>query len=293
MLAELWELEKDKDIYRYDNLENLSSRTSEMTRILKFDETVENITTGTIFTGLHLDYGDTDFKKLFLQHFLNREIKWQTLELFQSKIAATFMMNQDTLNFYYSEIDRLLTHSNVNDSENTGSNESESITAGVNTSKTDNVSDNTSISENTGSDKSESFTTGDNTSKTDNVSDNRSISASMPQDQYNIDVENHIAHNADSNDISKNKNVSETIGNNNTSQTNTGQNNSSGQSVSNTKNVSETNANNNTTQTNTGQQNASSQSVSNMYDVAYLREVKMYIQNVIDEFDVNCFLQTW
>ena len=233
MLAELWELEKDKDIYRYDNLENLSSRTSEMTRILKFDETVKDITTETIFTGLHLDYGDSDFKKLFIQHFLNREIKWQTLELFQSKIAATFLMNQDTLNFYYSEIDRLLTHSNVNDSENTGNNESESITTGY------------------------------NTSKTDNVSDNRSISASMPQDQYNIDVENHIAHNADSNDISKNKNVSETEANNNTSQTNTGKNNST------------------------------SQSVSNMYDVAYLREVKAYIKNVLDDFDTNCFSQTW
>ena len=233
MLAELWELEKDKDIYRYDNLENLSSRTSEMTRILKFDETVESITSSTIFTGLYLDYGDSDFKKLFIQHFLNREIKWQTLELFQSKIAATFLMNQDTLNFYYSELDRLLTRSNVNDSQNTGSDESESIT------------------------------TGDNTSKTDNVSDNRSITASMPQDQYNIDVENHIAHTANSNDISKNKNVSETTGNNNTSQKNTGQNNST------------------------------SQSVSNMYDIAYLREVKAYIQNVLDEFDTNCFSQTW
>ena len=233
MLAELWELEKDKDIYRYDNLENLSSRASEMTRILKFDETVESITSSTIFTGLYLDYGDSDFKKLFIQHFLNREIKWQTLELFQSKIAATFLMNQDTLNFYYSELDRLLKRANVNDSENTGRDESESVT------------------------------TGNNTSKTDNVSDNRSISATMPQDQYNIDVENHIAHTANSNDVSKNKNVSETT------------------------------ADNNTTQRNTGQNNASSQSVSNMYDVAYLREVKMYIQNVIDEFDTNCFSQTW
>ena len=233
MLAELWELEKDKDIYRYDNLENLSSRTSEMTRILKFDETVESITNDTIFTGLHLTNGDSDFKKLFIQHFLNREIKWQTLELFQSKIAATFLMNQDTLNFYYSELDRLLKRASVNDSENTGHDESESIT------------------------------TGNNTSKTDNVSDNRSISASMPQDQYNIDVENHIAHNADSNDISKNKNVSETKADNNTSQKNTGQN------------------------------NTTSQSVSNMYDVAYLREVKSYIQNVLDDFDTNCFSQTW
>ena len=233
MLAELWELEKDKDIYRYDNLKNLESRTSEMTRILKFDETVEEITSETIFTGLHLDYGDIDFKKLFIQHFLNREIKWQTLELFQSKIAATFLMNQDTLNFYYSELDRLLKRANVNDSENTGRDESESVT------------------------------TGNNTSKTDNVSDNRSISADMPQDQYNIDVENHIAHTANSNDISKNKNVSETTADNNTSQKNTGLNNST------------------------------SQSVSNMYDVAYLREVKAYIQNVLDEFDTNCFSQTW
>ena len=233
MLAELWELEKDKDIYRYNNLENLSSRTSEMTRILKFDETVEEITSEMIFTGLHLENGDSDFKKLFLQHFLNREIKWQTLELFQSKIAATFLMNQDTLNFYYSELDRLLKRANVSDNQNNGSNESESIT------------------------------TGNNTSKTDNVSDNRSISASMPQDQYNIDVENHIAHNADSNDISKNKNVSET------------------------------NANNNTSQTNTGRNNATSQTISNMYDIAYLREVKAYIQNVLDEFDTNCFSQTW
>ena len=233
MLAELWELEKDKDIYRYDNLENLSSRTSEMTRILKFDETVESITSETIFTGLHLDYGDSDFKKLFIQHFLNREIKWQTLELFQSKIAATFLMNQDTLNFYYSELDRLLKRANVNDSQNNGSNESESITSG------------------------------NNTSKTDNISDNRSISASMPQDQYNIDVENHIAHNADSNDISKNKNVSET------------------------------NANNNTSQKNKGLNNATSQSVSNVYDITYLREVKAYIQNVLDDFDTNCFSQTW
>ena len=233
MLAELWELEKDKDIYRYDNLENLSSRTSEMTRILKFDETVESITSSTIFTGLYLDYGDTDFKKLFLQHFLNREIKWQTLELFQSKIAATFLINQDTLNFYYAELDRLLKRANVNDSENTGHDESESIT------------------------------TGNNTSTTDNVSDNRSISASMPQDQYNIDVENHIAHTADSNDISKNKNVSETTADNKTSQKNTGQN------------------------------NTTSQSVSNMYDISYLREVKAYIQNVLDDFDTNCFSQTW
>src|SRR5699024_3485583 len=87
MLAELWELEKDKDIYRYDNLKYLESRTSEMTRILKFDETVKEITSETIFTGLYLDYGDTDFKKLFIQHFLNREIKWQTLELFQSNVC--------------------------------------------------------------------------------------------------------------------------------------------------------------------------------------------------------------
>ena len=233
MLAELWELEKDKDIYRYDNLENLSSRTSEMTRILKFDETVEEITSENIFSGLHLDHGDSDFKKLFLQHFLNRGIKWQTLELFQSKIAATFLMNQDTLNFYYSELDRLLKRANVNDSQNTGRDESESVT------------------------------TGNNTSKTDNVSDNRSISSRMPQDQYNIDVENNIAHTADSNDVSKNKNVSETTADNNTSQKNTGLN------------------------------NATSQSVSNVYDIAYLREVKSYIQNVLDDFDKNCFSQTW
>ena len=118
-------------------------------------------------------------------------------------------------------------------------------------------------SENTGRDESESVTTGNNTSKTDNVSDNRSISARMPQDQYNIDVENNIAHTADSNDVSKNKNVSQT------------------------------NANNNTSQKNTGQNNATSQSVSNMYDIAYLREVKTYIQNVLDDFDTNCFTQTW
>ena len=233
MLAELWELEKDKDIYRYDNLENLSSRTSEMTRILKFDETVEEITTETVFTGLHLTNGDSDFKKLFLQYFLNREIKWQTLELFQSKIAATFLMNQDTLNFYYSELDRLLKRESLNDSQNNGSNESESIT------------------------------TGNNSSQTDNVSDNRSISASMPQDQYNIDVENHIAPTANSNDVSKNKNVSQT------------------------------NANNNTSQKNTGLNNATSQNVSSVYDVAYLREVKAYIQNILDDFDTNCFSQTW
>ena len=59
------------------------------------------------------------------------------------------------------------------------------------------------------------------------------------------------------------------------------------------KNVSETEANNNTTQTNTGLNNSTSQSVSNMYDIAYLREVKAYIQNVLDDFDTNCFSQTW
>lgn len=80
-------------------------------KLLRYDEDIEYITDNKIFLGLTLDNPehDREFKRLFLNRFMDRQIAFQTMESFASKVGYLFLSYKEFLNTYYNDIDKFLT----------------------------------------------------------------------------------------------------------------------------------------------------------------------------------------
>ena len=66
-----------------------------LTQIAEYTPFIQNVTNKVIFSGFNLSDKSTDnfFKQVFLNRFVNREIKFQTVDLFRSKLVNLMLTN--------------------------------------------------------------------------------------------------------------------------------------------------------------------------------------------------------
>lgn len=152
-----------------------------MTKILTYDEDVSDIV-DYLFTGVSLNHREYDmyFKKIFTLRFLNRQINRQTVESFKVELLLTFLVHQDYINTVYTDLDKYLHQSQINENTNKQTNNQQ----------------------NDGS----------------TTTDNRQAYAQLPQNNVQLDVDSTVMDSASDNTISRNKqankqtNVGETTG---------------------------------------------------------------------------------
>lgn len=139
-----------------------------MTKILNYDDDVAEIVDH-LFNGVSLNQREHDihFKKSFTFRFLNRKINRQTVESFKAELSLTFMMKQGLLNSVYSDLEKYITQSTINESTNKQTNEQ------INQGET--------------------------------TTDNRQAYAQLPQDNVQLDVDSTVMRYANDNTISRNK----------------------------------------------------------------------------------------
>lgn len=139
-----------------------------MQKILNYDEDVSDIVDH-LFNGVSIEKREYDqhFKKSFLFLFLNRQINRQTIEAFKVELSLTFMMHQSFITSVYTDLDKYIHQSSINQSS----------------SKQMNKQDN------------EGTTT----------TDNRQAFANLPQNNVQLDVDNTVMDSASDNTISRNK----------------------------------------------------------------------------------------
>lgn len=145
-----------------------------MNKILNYDEDVSAIVDH-LFNGASLDTQEFDqhFKKSFIFRFLNRQINRQTVESFKIELALTFMMHQSFITSVYTDLDKYIHQSSINQSS----------------SKQVNKQDN------------EGSTT----------TDNRQAFANLPQNNVQLDVNNTVMESASDNTISRNKQTNKQV----------------------------------------------------------------------------------
>lgn len=91
-----------------------------MKKIMRYDEDVQTIVNDILFQDMSLEDKDADikFKKMFLNRNLNKQIAYQTVEVFSSKILSDFLILEDAINYTFKNAEDLL--SSGSSSSNTG-----------------------------------------------------------------------------------------------------------------------------------------------------------------------------
>lgn len=96
-------------------------------KMINYDEDTQNVVNKFIFHGYSLEnpQADLNFKKSFTTFFLNRELKYQTIDIFSSSLVSLMIQNEKYLNIIFSDdVEEYLL--NKNESENDTENESTS-----------------------------------------------------------------------------------------------------------------------------------------------------------------------
>ena len=143
----------------------------------EYDGDVEKLVTDKYFKGFTFDNEQTDhdFKKTFVNQFLDREIMFQTVEKFGSQVIRLTLQHERYIETAYEKYQELLTqeqwHEDERDTENN--------------SKQDST----------------------------NTTDNRNLRSTLPQDEINMNVENSEMKYADENSIDKQKQKENETGN--------------------------------------------------------------------------------
>ena len=80
-------------------------------KMIKFDDDVKSIVDEMFFLNFKFDDETIDkkFKKMFVDRFLNREIKYQTVEAFASRLIYYVMAHEDYIRYVFTEIENYLT----------------------------------------------------------------------------------------------------------------------------------------------------------------------------------------
>ncbi|MDN6146919.1 MAG: hypothetical protein L0J02_12140 [Tetragenococcus koreensis] len=146
-------------------------------KIMKYDEDVEKIVTDKFFKGFKFENEQTDhdFKKTFVNQFLDREIMFQTVEKFASQVIRLTLQHEKYIVTAYEKYQELLTQESLHeDQQDTESNTSQDST---------------------------------------NTTDNRNLRSTLPQDEINMNIENTEMSYADENSIDKQKQKGNETGN--------------------------------------------------------------------------------
>lgn len=146
-------------------------------KIMKYDEDVEKIVTDKFFKGFQFDNEQTDhdFKKTFVNQFLDREIMFQTVEKFGSQVIRLTLQHEKYIETAYEKYQELLTQESLHeDQQDTETNTSQDST---------------------------------------NTTDNRNLRSTLPQDEINMNIENTEMNYADENSIDKQQQKGNETGN--------------------------------------------------------------------------------
>ncbi|BCZ76239.1 lower collar protein [Tetragenococcus phage phiWJ7] len=146
-------------------------------KIMKYDEDVEKIVTDKFFKGFKFENEQTDhdFKKTFVNQFLDREIMYQTVEKFGSQVIRLTLQHERYIETAYEKYQELLTQESLHEDQQ----------------------------------DTESNTTQDST----NTTDNRNLRSTLPQDEINMNIENTEMSYADENSIDKQQQKGNETGN--------------------------------------------------------------------------------
>lgn len=93
--------------------------TSIMSQIVRYTPFIKSCTEDEIFGGFSFKDKGTDifFKRIFLTKFLNRQIKFQTVDLFRSKLVFLMLSNEQWFTEVYNNFDSIFNGKNTQGSQ--------------------------------------------------------------------------------------------------------------------------------------------------------------------------------
>jgi len=237
-----------------------------MSKIMNYDEDVQHIM-DYMFNELSLTKREHDlhFKKVFFYRFINRKINRQTIESFKFELMSTFLSNQDFINRIYTDVELYLTQTQLNEQTNEQNNQEDSEQNNEETDESRNK-------ENT--QQSNKQNTEGNT-----TSDNRQAYADLPQNNVQIDVNDTVMDSATNNEISRNKQSNQQDVTDETLGETTGE--TTGERFG------------KTTGKTTGESYGETVSENKSYHFDELFKTNGLMEQVLNQFDVKCFLQVW
>lgn len=91
-------------------------------KMMFYDEDVQEIVNRMFFGNekLLLDESDINFKKQFVNRFLNRQIAFQTVESFSSQVIYTLLSNYEYINVLFDNLDDFVTGKQTGTDESKG-----------------------------------------------------------------------------------------------------------------------------------------------------------------------------
>lgn len=97
-------------------------------KAMKYDKDVELITNKTLFVGYTFPNPDMDkwFKKTFINRFLNSEIAFQTLELFNSRLVSYILIHEMEMVQLYDNFEKMLSNDSTTTTKNDSSDTNDS-----------------------------------------------------------------------------------------------------------------------------------------------------------------------
>lgn len=91
-------------------------------KVMNYDSDVEKIVNKTFFKNIQLENEVSDklFKKAFVNKFFNRQIKFQTVEVFSGQVVYTLLINIDFINNLYEHLQDFVTNKSISNDDNSG-----------------------------------------------------------------------------------------------------------------------------------------------------------------------------
>ena len=102
-------LQGKNEFYNNNQLTFFDDKFAFMKKAMAYDDDVKKIVNEKFFVGVELTIHDDEFKRMFLNRFLNSEIICQTLDLFGSLCSYMLLENKRYLDSVYSNYDKFVT----------------------------------------------------------------------------------------------------------------------------------------------------------------------------------------
>lgn len=121
LISEL-HLQGKNEFYNNNQLTFFDDKFAFMKKAMSYDDDVKKIVNEKFFVGVELATHDDEFKRMFLNRFLNSEIICQTLDLFGSLCSYMLLENKRYLDSVYSNYDKFVTGEHTTTTNATNSN---------------------------------------------------------------------------------------------------------------------------------------------------------------------------
>ena len=113
---------EEKEEYKPVEFATEEENNAFMKKAMAYDDDVKKIVNEKFFVGVELTIHDDEFKRMFLNRFLNSEIICQTLDLFGSLCSYMLLENKRYLDSVYSNYDKFVTGEHTTTTNATNSN---------------------------------------------------------------------------------------------------------------------------------------------------------------------------